>query len=188
MAVSYEVYWASLVAWRCRIHLQCRRPWFDSWVQKISWDGIGYPLQYSQASLVTQMIKKICRQCRRCEFNPWVGKIPWMMAWQPPPVFLPGEPRGYMSQSTGSQRVGQNWVTEQSTAQHAGYCQGPGGSDGKESPCNAEDLGLTPGLGRSPEEGNGNLLPYSCFENPMDRGAWRAIVYRVTRRQTWLMD
>ena len=75
-------------------------------------------------------------------------------------------------------------MTEQSTAQHARYCQGPGGSDGKESPCTAEDLGLTPGLGRSPEEGNGNLLPYSCLENPMDRGAWRAIVYGVARHQT----
>ena len=42
----------------------------------------------------------------------------------------------------------------------------PGGSDGKESPCNAEDPGLIPGLGRSPGEGNGNPLQYSCLENP----------------------
>ena len=38
-----------------------------------------------------------------------------------------------------------------------------------------------PGSGRSPEEGNGNLVEYSCLENPMDRGAWRAAVYRVTK-------
>ena len=49
-----------------------------------------------------------------------------------------------------------------------------GGSGGKESASNAEDLGLIPGLGRSPEEGNGYPLQYSCLENPMDRGGWWA--------------
>ena len=48
----------------------------------------------------------------------------------------------------------------------------PGGSDGKASAYNAGDLGLIPGLGRSPGEGNGNPLQYSCLENLMDRGAW----------------
>ena len=48
----------------------------------------------------------------------------------------------------------------------------PGGSDVKASAYNAGDLGLIPGLGRSPGEGNGNPLQYSCLENPMDRGAW----------------
>ena len=47
-----------------------------------------------------------------------------------------------------------------------------GGPDSKESACNAGDLGLIPGLGRFPEEGNGNPLQYSCLDNPMDRGAW----------------
>jgi len=48
----------------------------------------------------------------------------------------------------------------------------PGGSDGKATVCNAGDLGLIPGLGRSPREGNGSPLQYSCLENPMGRGAW----------------
>ena len=48
----------------------------------------------------------------------------------------------------------------------------PGDSDGKVSAYNARDLGSIPGLGRSPGEGNGNPLQYSCLENPMDRGAW----------------
>ena len=48
----------------------------------------------------------------------------------------------------------------------------PGGSDSKASAYNAEDLGSIPGLGRSPGEGNGNPLQYSCLENPMDGGAW----------------
>ena len=60
----------------------------------------------------------------------------------------------------------------------------PGGSDGKESACNAGDLGLIPGLGRSPEEGNDTLLQYSCLENPTGRGAWWAIVYRVIKSWT----
>ena len=47
-----------------------------------------------------------------------------------------------------------------------------GSSEGKESACNAADLGLISGLGRSPGEGNGNPLQYSCLENSMDRGAW----------------
>ena len=47
----------------------------------------------------------------------------------------------------------------------------PGGSDGKESACNAGDVGLIPGLGRSPGEGNGFLLQHSCLENLMDREA-----------------
>ena len=55
----------------------------------------------------------------------------------------------------------------------------PGGSDGKESACNAGDPGLIPGLGRSPGEGNGNSLQYSSLENSMDRGAWWATVHGV---------
>ena len=55
----------------------------------------------------------------------------------------------------------------------------PDGSDDKESACNARDLGLTPGSGRSPGEGNGNPLQYSCLEIPMDRGAWQATVHGV---------
>ena len=64
----------------------------------------------------------------------------------------------------------------------------PRGSDGKESACSAGDPGSVPGLGRSPGEGNGNPLQYSCQENSMDRGAQRATVYGVARSQTQLSD
>ena len=57
----------------------------------------------------------------------------------------------------------------------------PGGSDGKESACNVGDLGSIPGSGRSPGEGNGYALQYSCLENPMDREAWWATVLGVQR-------
>ena len=59
-----------------------------------------------------------------------------------------------------------------------------GGSDGKESTGHSGDLGLIPGLGRSPGEGNGNSFRYSCLENPMDRGAWQATVHVVAKSQT----
>ena len=72
-------------------------------------EGIGYPFQFSWASLVVQMVKKICLQCERPVFDPWIGKILWKRAFQPTPLFLPGEspwteePGGL--QSIGSQRV-----------------------------------------------------------------------------------
>ena len=68
---------------------------------------------------------------------------------------------------------------------HAGF---PDGSDSKESGCNAGDPGLIPGLGRSPEEGNGNPLQYSCLENPMNRGTWRVIFYGVAKSRTRLSN
>ena len=84
-------------------------------------------------------------------------------------------------------------ITGQGTRSHvpplrphaAKYVFGGGGfphnSVGKESDCNAGDPGSIPELGRSPGEGNGNPVQYSCLENPMDRGAWRATVHGVAR-------
>ena len=60
----------------------------------------------------------------------------------------------------------------------------PGGSDGKESACNVGDPGSIPGSGILPGEGNGCQLQYSHLENPMDRGAWRAIVHGIAKSQT----
>ena len=59
----------------------------------------------------------------------------------------------------------------------------PGSSAGKESTCNAGDLGLMPGLGRSPGGGHGNPLLYSCLGNPMDSGAWWATIHGVKKSQ-----
>ena len=64
----------------------------------------------------------------------------------------------------------------------------PCGSAGKESACNAGDLGLIPGLGSSSGEGNGYPLQYSCLENSMDRGTWRATVHSVAKSWTQLSD
>ena len=64
----------------------------------------------------------------------------------------------------------------------------PGGSDGRESASHAGELGSIPGLGRFPGEESGNPIQYSCLENSMDRGAWWAAVYGVTKSQTRLSD
>ena len=63
-----------------------------------------------------------------------------------------------------------------------------GGSDGKESTCNAGDLGSTPGLGRSLEEGMATHSSILAWKSPMDRGAWQAAVHRVAKSWTGLRD
>ena len=68
---------------------------------------------------------------------------------------------------------------------HMGF---PGGSEDKASTCNAGDPGLIPGLGRSPGEGNGSPLQYSCLENPMDRGTCQATVYGIAKSRTQLSN
>ena len=60
----------------------------------------------------------------------------------------------------------------------------PGGSDNKEPACNAGDLGLIPGSGRTPGEGNGYPLQYSCLEDSMDRRVWQVTVQEVTESDT----
>ena len=64
----------------------------------------------------------------------------------------------------------------------------PGGSEVKSSACNVGDLSSIPGSGRSPGEGNGNPLQYSCLENPMDGGAWWATVHGIAKSWTRLSD
>ena len=81
----------------------------------------------------------------------------------------------------GSQRVGPDWATDLIWSEDF-----PSSSKGKESACNEGDLGSIPGLGRSPGEGHGNRLQYSCLENSMDRGAWWATGHRVTKSRTRL--
>ena len=76
----------------------------------------------------------------------------------------------------------QNFIVK-SDANHEGFTDG---SSSKKSACNAGYLGLIPGSGRSPGEGNGNPLHYSYLENSMDRGAWQATVHGVAKSHTRL--
>ena len=61
-------------------------------------------------------------------------------------------------------------------------------TDGKESACHVRDPGLIPGLGRSPGEGRGYPLQYSCLENFMDREAWQTTVHGIAKSRIWLSD
>ena len=90
----------------------------------------------------------------------------------------------------GLQRVRHDFETEQQE-QKSHLWGFPGGSAVKNPPASAEDagdLGLIPGLGRSPGRGNSNLLQYSCLKNLMDRDAWWARVPGVAKSWTWLSD
>ena len=132
--------------------------------------------------------QSVCLQCGRPGLDPWAGKIPWRRKWQLTPVLLPGKSHGQRS-LVGYSPWGHK-KSDTTTQLHStsplcleGF---PGGSNSKESACNVGDLGLIPELERSPGEGNGNPLQYSCLENPMDRGAWRATVHGVTKSWTQL--
>jgi len=81
-----------------------------------------------------------------------------------------------INRTTRSEGRKWGWSNRQDLDQAMGF---PGGSDGKESACNAGDVGSIPGLGRSHGKGNGYPLQYSCQENLMDRGAWQAIAHGV---------
>ena len=110
--------------------------------------------------------------------------LAWKIPWMEEPDRL---------QSMGSQRVGHDWAISLyrwlvHTVHYVGLSWW---LSSKESTCNAGDagdLGSIPGSGRSPREENGNLLQCSCWENPMDRGAWRLTVHRLAESQTWLSD
>ena len=101
-----------------------------------------------------------------------------ILAWRIPWTEEPGG-----LQSMELQKAGHNWATELNWTE-----LNWGGSVVKNPPANAGDTGLIPGSGRPSGGGNGNPLQYSCLENPMGRGAWRATVHGVTKSQTWMRD
>ena len=84
----------------------------------------------------------------------------------------------------GTARLFSTAVESRPIADRMGF---PGGSVVKNS-ANPGDVGSIPGLGRSPGEGDGNPLQYSCLGNPMNRGAWRATVHGVPKSQRWVSD
>ena len=141
--------------------------------------------------------QRICLQCRRPGFKPWSGKIPHAAEQLSPSVLC--TKRGHHNEKpthcTGeglplaTTRESPHKAKTQPSQKHTFVSLGfPGGSGGKESACIAGDPGLIPGSGRSPGEGNGNTLQYSCLENSTDRGAWWAIVCGVAKTRMQLSD
>ena len=95
--VSPSVKLASLIAQLVKIHLQCRRPRFDSWVGKIRWRRNRLPTPVFWGFPCGLAGKRIHPQCVRPEFDPWVGKIPWRREGLPTPIFWLGELHGLYS-------------------------------------------------------------------------------------------
>ena len=137
------------------------------------------PLELHWASLVAQLVKNPPAM-RETWVWPWVGKIPWRRERLPTPVFWPGEFHGPYSPWDCKELDTTEWLSLHNLIVF--------NSAGKESACNAGDLGSIPGLGRSPGGGHGNPFHCSCLENPMDRGALWATVHRVAKSRTWLSD
>ena len=102
-------------------------------------------------------------------------------------IFLPEKSHGQRSVVSYSPKGHKELDTTEQVSKygHSSLTWGfPWWLSGKDSACQVGDLGSFPGCGRSSGEGNGNLLQYSCLGNPMDRGAWQAIVPGVTKNQT----
>ena len=109
--------------------------------------------------------------------------IPWTAAYQAPPSM------GFSRQEYWSVHTIYEFICHSFFLNIYVLFKGfPGSSEDKASAYNAGDLGSIPGLGRSPGEGNGNPLQYSCLKNPTDRAAWQATVHRVAKSRTRLSD
>ena len=157
--------WGMAQLWR--MCLRWGRPWFNPWVGKIPEELNGWPLQYS------------------CLENPMDVGAWWATV------------HGVVESDTTKQITLEllsfilfivfpkvfNTMWCGFYTMICFHC----GSDGKASACNVGDPGSIPGSGRSPGEGNGNPLQYSCLENSMDRGAWWPTVHGVTKSQTRLL-
>ena len=113
----------------------------------------------------------------------------WRRQWQPTPVLLPGESQGRWSlvgcRLWGRTESDTTKATQQQQERNKGFSDG---SMVKNLPANAGYTGLTPDQGRSPGEGNGNPLQYSCLGNSTNRGAWQATVHGVAKCRTRLSD
>ena len=140
---------------------ECSLPdwWLQSRYNLQAW--LGFP-----DGAVVKIAPAISGETRDTVSIPGSGRFPWSTDWQPSPVFLPGQRSLVGYNPWGHKELGTT----------------------KASTCNVEDLGSIPELGRSPGEGNGNPLQYSCLESPMDGGAWEAAVHGVAKSQTGLSN
>ena len=125
------------------------------------------------------LVALLSLQCGRPGFDPWVGKIPWRRGWLPTPVFWPGEFHGLYS-SRGRKELDTTEIFTHWASSVAPMVKNPPSM--KETPIQSW------GQEDSPGAGNDTSLQYSCLENPMDRGAWRTTIHRVTKSWTRLSN
>ena len=153
---------------------------FNPWIRKIPWRREWQPTPvflpgkfYGQRSLVSYRAWG-CKELDRTEqltlpLSGYKRKLLLKKQWDQ----QPSSQNMKMNTKWNFFKVGAFWCF-------------PGGSVVKNLPANARDAGSISGLGRSPGEGNGNPLQYSCLENPTGRGAWSATVHGVAKSRTWL--
>ena len=155
---------------------QCLKPCWYSWNEEVEKEKI---------------LKDSYVSGQNC---PYLGRV--KLSWLPlcfsilRKVHCPFEEKGYNSLLVLRMGLWNFWIRKRrSLVTFLKKKNGlPDGSDGKQVTCNAADLGLIPGLGRSPGEGNGYPLQYSCLENPMDREAQQAKVHGIAKSRTRLSD
>ena len=139
------------------------------WVSSLHHRANSHWLSILFFTLIAKLVKNLPAM-----WETWVGKIPWRRERLPTHIFWPREFHGLNSHK------------ELDTSEQLSLFSFPGGSVGKEATCNAGDLVSTSGSGRSPGEGNGNQLQYSCLEVSMNRGACKATVLRLQRvKHNW---
>ena len=144
-------------------------------------------LLWSKASVVPHVSKESTWNVGNPDLFPGLGRSPGGGHSNPLQYSCLENPHGQRSlvgcspkNLQGSQRV-RHWVTKHKASQVVLVAKNPPASAG-----DAKYAGSVPALGRSPGEGNGNPLQYSCLENPMNRRPWRATVNGVTKNRTWL--
>ena len=128
-------------------------------------DGIPVELFQILKDDALKVLHSICQQTWKTQ--------QWPQDWKRS-VFIPIPKKGNAKECS-------NYHTIALISHASGF---PSGSDGKAAACNVGDLGLIPGLERTPGEGNGNPLQYSCLEYSMDGGAWQATVHGVAKNGT----
>ena len=149
---------------------------------------VGHCVNYCNlwASLVVQSVKSLPSiwepQARALRW-----KDPLAKEIATAPAVLPGKSHEQRS-LVGPNLQGHKGQTELVTKLLSQFKGFTGGSDSKESAYNVGDPGSIPGLGRSPREGNGYPLQYSCLENSMDKAVWQATIHGVTESWTQLRD
>ena len=166
--------------------MQCRRPQFDSWVGKIPWrrDRLHIPVFLGFA--VGSDSKESTCNAGDLGSIPGLGRSPGGGHGNQLQYSCLENPYGQRSLEGNSP-----WVAESDTTSDFHFTSAIKSLllwlSGQKSACSAGapgEAGSIPGSGRSPGRGCGNLLQYSCLENPMDRGAWQAIVHRIAKTGT----
>ena len=149
---------------------------------KITWHPLNIHTVYSKGFLT---IRKPRKSYTTLHSLVWVQHVSMSVRTETTAAFPEGLRTGNMLIDQLTEWLWQPMIKMLSGNKEADF---PGGLLVKNPPANAKDVGSVPGSGRSPGEGNGNPLQYSCLGNPMDSGAWQVAVHGVAKSRAWLSN